>query len=75
MDIKAKVMEKIEKNKVFATEVAKAAGASIVISIVCTYGTKVICAGVDKVVERLKSKPSKGETLEEFFDKEPEEDD
>lgn len=74
MNIKAKVMETVNKNKGMMVELTKAVGASIALSVACTYGAKVICAGVDKVVDRIKSKQQKGETLEEFFDKETEED-
>lgn len=74
MNIKAKIMETVNKNKGMMVELTKAVGASIALSVACTYGAKVICAGVDKVVDRIKSKQQKGETLEEFFDKETEED-
>ena len=74
MNIKAKVMETVNKNKGMMVELTKAVGASIALSVACTYGAKVICAGVDKVVDCIKSKQQKGETLEEFFDKETEED-
>ena len=74
MNSKAKVMETVNKNKSMMVELTKAVGASIALSVACTYGAKVICAGVDKVVDRIKSKQQKGETLEEFFDKETEED-
>lgn len=74
MNIKEKVMETVNKNKSMMVDLTKAVGASIALSVACTYGTKMICAGIDKVVDRIKSKQQKGETLEEFFDKETEED-
>ena len=64
MNIKEKVMETVNKNKSMMIDLTKAVGASIALSVACTYGTKMICTGVDKVVDRIKSKQQKGETLE-----------
>ena len=73
MDIKTKIMGSINKNKGMVKEMAKVVGVSIVLSVVaCTYGTEAICAGIDKVTDFIKTKQKKGETLEEFFNKETE---